>query len=175
MVIQANEARSTRVPKTAGASIVSYDILEDLLSFYMRSVAIALNREYEEKMAEVPLARATGRASTLLLVSANPGIRPSMIAHMIMKDRSSMTRLLNQLKRDGLLVEQVSAHERRAHELYLTDKGRAVVDALRPVAQSQSAEFFSVLSPEEQSQLLALLKTVYDHAVEIKSQTAGER
>jgi DNA-binding MarR family transcriptional regulator len=152
-------------PKTADYSNVKFDVLKDLLSFYSRSVGVALNRDYDAEIATVSLAKGTGKVTTLLLVGANPGIRPSVIAHFILKDRSATARLLDQMKRSGLLVEKVSASERRAHELYLTAKGQALIARIRTIAVKQSDDFFSVLSAAEQDQLLGLLKKLYEARV----------
>jgi DNA-binding MarR family transcriptional regulator len=152
-------------PKTADYSKLRFDVLKDLLSFYSRSVGVALNRDYDAQIAKVSLAKGTGKVTTLLLVGANPGIRPSVVAHFILKDRSATARLLDQMKRQGLLVEKVSAHERRAHELYLTAKGQALIQRVRAIAVKQSDDFFAVLSQEEQDQLLGLLKKLYEHRV----------
>jgi DNA-binding MarR family transcriptional regulator len=152
-------------PKTADYSNVRFDVLKDLLSFYARSVGVALNRDYDAQIATVSLAKGTGKVTTLLLVGANPGIRPSVVAHFILKDRSATARLLDQMKRNGLLVEKVSAAERRAHELYLTAKGQALIARVRAIALKQSGDFFSVLSVAEQDQLRALLKKLYESHV----------
>jgi DNA-binding MarR family transcriptional regulator len=159
---EAQFRKGQSAPKTTDYSNIKFDILTDLLSFYYRSASLALNRDYDAKIAKVSLARGTGKVSTLLLVGANPGIRPSVIAHFILKDRSAMARLLDQLKRGGLLVEKVSATERRAHELYLTTKGYALIDRVRAMAQQQSEDFFSVLSAAEQLLLLGILKKLYE-------------
>ena len=152
-------------PKTADYSKLRFDVLKDLLSFYSRSVGVALNRDYDAKIAKLSLAKGTGKVTTLLLVGANPGIRPSVVAHFILKDRSATARLLDQMKRQGLLVEKVSAVERRAHELYLTAKGQALIQRVRAIAVKQSDDFFAVLSEAEQDQLLRLLQKLYEHRV----------
>jgi len=158
-------SRTRPVPKTVDYSDVDFDILGDLLSFYLRSVNLALSRDYEPKMDAVSLARGTGKVSTLLLVDANPGIRPSVVAHFILKDRSAMVRLLDQLTRAGLIEQKVSATERRAHELYLTPKGQALARRVRASAVEQSEGFFSILSEEERAGLLRVLRKLYRHYV----------
>jgi DNA-binding MarR family transcriptional regulator len=159
---EAEFRKGQSAPKTVDYSSIKFDIFTDLLSFYYRSVSLALNRDYDPKIAKVSLARGTGKVSTLLLVGANPGIRPSVIAHFILKDRSAMARLLDQMKRNGLLVEKVSATERRAHELYLTPKGYALIDRVRAIALQQSGDFFSVLSAADRQHLLGILKKLYE-------------
>lgn len=157
--------QSPPAPKTIDYSGVKFDIMEDLLSFYLRSVSLALNRDNDRKIGKVSLARGTGKVSTLLMVGANPGVRPSVIADFILKERSAMARLLDQMKRNGLLVEKVSASERRAHELYLAANGYALIDRVRAVAVGQSADFYAILSEAERHQLLGILKKRYEEHI----------
>jgi DNA-binding MarR family transcriptional regulator len=159
------QVRREQQPKTADVSRVRLDILEDLLSFYMRVASVVLNRDYDHVISRVSLAGGTGKVATLLMVAANPGIRPSVLAHFVLRDRSAMTRLLHQMKGAGLIVEQISDKERRARELYVTIKGRALLDQVRTLAREQSDAFFSVLSQPEQKQLMALLKKLCHHHV----------
>jgi len=159
------QQRLEQAPKTADVSGVELDILEDLLSFYMRSIGVMLNRDYDHVLSEVSLAHGTGKVSTLLMVGSNPGIRPSVLAHHVLRDRAAMTRLLQQMKKAGLIVENISDQERRARELYLTAKGKALVDRVRALAAGQSEQFFRVLTAAEQKQLMTLLKKLYRHHV----------
>lgn len=152
-------------PRTINYSDVSLDILGDLLSFHARSVSIALNRDYDQAIGKVALAHGTGKVSTLLMVHANPGIRPSVIAHFIGRDRSSMARLLEQMKRNGLIDQKIDAEERRAHELYLTPKGEELVAEVRRIALDQSQRFFGVLDAADKAQLLRILMRLYEHHV----------
>jgi DNA-binding MarR family transcriptional regulator len=153
--------RPPQVPRTADISGIDLDILGGLLSFYIRVINLVLGRDLDGRMRGTPVARGTGKISTLLLVAANPGIRPSVIAHFNMKDRSAMVRILGQLRRAGLLRQSVSATERRAHELHLTPKGHAVVAEVRAIATRQSDAFFAMLSPEERRVLGGILDKVY--------------
>jgi len=157
--------RARLVPRTVDYSDLDFDILGDLLSFHLRSVNLALSWDYEPKMGRVSLTRGTGKVATLLLVDANPGIRPSVVAHFILKDRSAMVRLLDQLTGAGLIERKVSAAERRAHELYLTPEGRALARKVRAIAIEQSEGFFSVLGEDERASLLSVLRKLYRHHV----------
>jgi DNA-binding MarR family transcriptional regulator len=142
-------ARSGRAaPRTIDYSEVSFDVLGGLLSFYARSVSIALNRDYDQAIGH-----------------ANPGIRPSVIAHFIQKDRSAMAKLIDQMKRQGLVEQKVDAEERRAHELYLTPRGEELVADVRKIAKEQSDRFFSVLDEQDRRDLLRILMTLYQRHV----------
>ena len=161
------QTRKDQQPKTADVSAVKLDILEDLLSYYMLVVGVVLNRDYDHALSSVSLAHGTGKVSTLLMVAANPGIRPSVLAHYVLRDRSAMTRLLQQMKNAGLIIERISESERRARELYLTAKGRSILEKVRVLVTRQSDAFFGVLSSREQEQLMTLLKKLYSNHVHI--------
>jgi DNA-binding MarR family transcriptional regulator len=148
-------------PKSGDLASIDFDILRHLPSFFVRSVGVALNRDYDRKISEVALARGTGKVSVLLMVGANPGIRPSVLAHYIFKDRSAMGRLLDQMQRAGLIIEKISESERRAHELYLTPKGQKLVERVRAIATEQSDGFFSVLTEAELKQLVGIMQKLY--------------
>ena len=161
----ASTAMRSRTPTSSHYADVSFDVLGNLLSFYMRSSGIALNQDYDREISRVQLAHGTGKVSVLLMVHANPGIRPSVIAHFIRKDRSAMARLIEQMKRNGLLKHEIDADERRAHELYLTSKGEALVDRVRRIAVDQSDRFFGVLDERDRADLLRILMRLYEHHV----------
>lgn len=156
----------SQIPKTIDFSDIDFDIFTDLLSFYVRTVNLLVSRDLDGQMELLQVAGGTGKISTLLLVGSNPGIRPSVLAHFILKDRSAMGRLLDQMQQAGLVEQKISPEERRARELYLTAKGQRVAEQVRAVARRQSAEFFSILSAEEQADLLRLLRKVYVGYVE---------
>ncbi|WP_058962474.1 MarR family winged helix-turn-helix transcriptional regulator, partial [Type-E symbiont of Plautia stali] len=97
--------------------------LESLLSFYIRSINIAVSRDLDNKLSGLDVAKGTGKISTLLIVSRHPGIRPSAIADLIMRDRSSMGRLVDKMVQQGLVMRQSDPEDQRSQALYLTVKG----------------------------------------------------
>jgi DNA-binding MarR family transcriptional regulator len=160
---------AAQAPKTIDYQNIDFDIFGTLLSFYVRSVnilvsqdLILVSQDLDAQTIELGLSGGTGKISTILLVGANPGIRPSVLAHFIRKDRSAMGKLLDTMERAGLIEQRVSRVERRARELYLTDKGRALVQRTRDVVRRQDDEFFAALDAREREQLLGLLRKVYE-------------
>lgn len=146
---------------------VDLDVLEDTLSFYIRSMNIAVSRDLDERLDGLDVARGTGKVSTLLLVDSHPGIRPSVIAQMIMKDRSAMGRLVDQMVEHKLLTRRTSPSERRAQELYVTPKGAALAGKVRKIVTKQSTDFFSFMPAEDQAHLMDILRRAYRQIVGI--------
>ena len=156
------ERNAAQAPKTIDYQNIDFDIFGTLLSFYVRSVNLLVSKDLDEQTVELGLSGGTGKISTILLVGANPGIRPSVLAHFIRKDRSAMGKLLDAMERAGFIEQKISRVERRARELYLTDKGHAIVQRTRDTVRRQDNEFFAALDTGEREQLLALLRKVYE-------------
>ena len=159
--------RGLKPPKTIDYLNIDFDIFGDLLSFYVRTVNILVSQDLDARMEPLDLAGGTGKIATILLVAANPGIRPSVLAHFIRRDRSAMGKLLDAMEGAGLLEQRVSPVERRARELYLLPKGEALAERVRGVALRQDRDFFAVLDGDEQAQLRALLRKVYGHYLDM--------
>jgi DNA-binding MarR family transcriptional regulator len=153
------------MPPTKGppASVkdIDIDVLEDTLSFYIRSINLAVSRDLDEKLEGLDVARGTGKITTLLLVDGNPGIRPSIIAKLIIKDRSATGRLIDQMEEHELLFRETSADDSRAQELYITEKGHELAERVRGIVTRQSREFFSDISDEEHKLLIDILRRTY--------------
>ena len=159
--MEATARRGPKAPKVAAA--IDFDVFGDLLSFYVRTLNLLVSRDLDDRMEELGLAGGTGKIATLLLVGANPGIRPSMLAHIIRKDRSAMGKLLEAMGEAGLVEQRVSPKERRARELYLKPEGEALRNRVRAVALAQDRDFFAPLDGAEQVQLLGLMRKLYGH------------
>jgi DNA-binding MarR family transcriptional regulator len=153
---------AARKPPTSIAD-VNLDVLEDTLSFYIRTVNLAVSRDLDEKLDGCDVARGTGKITTLLLVDSHPGIRPSVIAQLCLKDRSAMGRLLEQMIEHGLLRQQVSGKDNRARELYITPKGAELAQQVRALVTVQSKDFFRFIPEEDQKTLMDILRRAYRH------------
>lgn len=140
---------------------VNLDVLEDTLSFYIRTLNIAVSRDLDEHLEGLDVAKGTGKITTLLLVDNYPGIRPSVIAHLIMRDRSAMGRLIDQMVEHNLIRREISQEDSRAQELYVTDVGAALAAKVRDIVPKQSSDFFSFIPEHEQQQVISILRRAY--------------
>jgi len=168
---EALERNPAKTPKTIDYQNINFDIFGSLLSFYVRSVNGLVSQDLDAQTESLGLAGGTGKISTLLLVSSNPGLRPSVLAHFIRKDRSAMGKLIEQMEKAGFIEQRVSRVERRARELFLTEKGRAIVQRVREVIKRQDDGFFAMLSTPEREALLGLLRKVYETYLDTAPQT----
>ena len=64
------------------------------------------------------------------------------------------------MEKKGWLSRQACPTDKRAFEVDLTDEGRRIIQAAIPPHQRAIEETFSVLTSEEQTQLVELLKNL---------------
>jgi DNA-binding MarR family transcriptional regulator len=143
------------------AADVDLDVLENLLSFYVRAVNYGLSSDLDRRLAGLEVARGTGKIATLLLIDSHPGIRASTIAKASLRDAASISRIIGRMLTAGLVEQRVAPAERRAQELYITARGRKVARRVREIVRQQSDEFFAPLSEADRAELLRILRDLY--------------
>lgn len=139
---------------------VDLGILDETLSFFIRTLNIAVSRDLDQRLEGLDVARGTGKVTTLLLVERHPGIRSSVIAEMTLRDRSAMGRLLDDLESHGLLTRKADPIDSRAQGLFLTAKGHDLARRVDAIV-GQSREFFADMDDEEYRQVITLLRRIY--------------
>ncbi|TDM12963.1 MarR family winged helix-turn-helix transcriptional regulator [Macrococcus bovicus] len=70
----------------------------------------------------------------------------------------NMTVILKNMERDGLVCRNVSPDDKRKSVIGLTAEGRKKFEQVLPAHRSEIDEAFDVLSAEERSQLITILK-----------------
>ena len=98
--------------------------------------------------------------TALFLIANHPGIRPSVIAEVSMKDRSEMRRVLHGLEANGLITRRINSTDTRARALFLTEAGERTVAELRRRVRSSRA-FFLDVPDDEYAQVMTLLRKIY--------------
>ena len=149
----------------ARESDIELDVLDETLSFFVRSINIAVSRDWDARVADLPPVRGVGKVTAMLLISRHPGIRPSVIADIAMKDRSEMGRILDGLVADGLIERRPSATDARARALFLTAGGEEMAAKIRGRVR-ESRDFLGDIDEETYRAVMAPLRALYWRLVE---------
>jgi DNA-binding MarR family transcriptional regulator len=147
-------------PLDLSAETVNFDVLNDTLSNFIRIINVAVSRDWEARIQDLPAVRGIGKVWTLFLIHNHPGIRPSTLATLSLRDRSDIARLLDALEKDGLIRRVTSPADSRAWELHLTAAGEALVVELRDRMKA-SRQFVGDVDDEDYTMLMQLLRKVY--------------
>lgn len=156
----------TPVPAEAPLSEAELRQAIELLFFAYRD----FTAEPDEILARYGFGRAHHRV--LYFVGRHPGATVSHLLGILRITKQSLGRVLNQLLREGFVVQKANARDRRHRLLHLTDKGREleasltalqgnrIVRAYREVGAGRAREFRSVLrhiiDPEDRDRVARL-------------------
>jgi DNA-binding MarR family transcriptional regulator len=91
----------------------------------------------------------------LAQVGAAEGITQQQLADSLLVTKGNVCQLIDRMEQAGLLERR---HEGRANRLFLTERGVEVYYGEVPAQEELIATLFLPLSPEEQNQLLDLLR-----------------
>lgn len=100
-----------------------------------------------------------GWFSVLSLIHDNPGITPAVLSRACGRDKSTITPVLRDLERDGLIARLDVPSDRRRHALRLTTAGEAALAHLAAHASAHDADL-DRLAGEHKAIVLDVLRRV---------------
>lgn len=119
---------------------------------------------FQAEMEEIGVDVTPVQFAALAAVSAMPGIDQVSLAGEIAFDRTTITGVIERLEAKGLLSRKVSAKDRRARELRITEEGNATLRKIRPGVEAAQRQMTRGLSAEEYDHLMSLLTKAVDAA-----------
>ena len=126
--------------------------------FAVRQAGRWISQLYDQHLAACGL-RSTQYAILAQLDRLGPASIAQLAEAMVM-DRTTITRNVTPLERDGLLEIAASAADRRRKELRLTAQGRQALAVARPHWRRAQQAFEQHFGPEQAAVLRTLLRAV---------------
>jgi DNA-binding MarR family transcriptional regulator len=102
------------------------------------------------------------QVDVLAKVGSFEGISQQELANALLVTKGNVCQLLDKMEGSGLLERRPDG---RVNRLFLTDQGRQVHDDIVPKHDAMLAGHFDTLSPEDQRELLRLLRQI-DRSIE---------
>ena len=93
-------------------------------------------------------------------LAGKEGLSVSVLAGKLLASKGNITRLLDRMEQDGLIIRHQHTADKRVHNIRLTGKGAELFNRMAPDHENWTHEILSVLDPREQAELVRLLKTV---------------
>jgi DNA-binding MarR family transcriptional regulator len=129
--------------------------MSDSLGFLISDVSRLMRRRFDERAREVGATRAQWR--TLTTLSRNEGLNQGALADLLEVEPITLCRMIDRLEESGLVERRRDPADRRAWQLFLTDKSKPILDDLRRMADDL---FVHVLSGLDDSERRALGKSL---------------
>jgi len=157
MVRRKNNPGNDRKPNGRGEDI-DYGPLADWVGFNLRMAQAAAFQAFARLAQEI--GTRPGRFATLMLIGRNPGISQTALSRANGRDKSSLTPVLNDLARRGLVVRRRTRADQRAYRLSLTPAGRRLLAELTQCARAHERTLDRVIGIREQKSFVRVLKRI---------------
>jgi DNA-binding MarR family transcriptional regulator len=163
-VVKRSPAKPKRSPPAEPDAVIEYGPLANWVGFNLRIAQIAAFQAFAREARAIGVS--TGRFAVLMLIEQNPGIRQTELSRANARDKSSLTPVLEDLVRSGLVLRERVVHDRRAYRLTLTAPGRAMLAKLLVCAKRHEANIEGILGARDSANLVRILKKLSDGLTE---------
>jgi DNA-binding MarR family transcriptional regulator len=133
--------------------------LGDFIGFHLRLAQDASFRAFARHSGQRRIK--PGRFAALMVIHHNPGISQIALSRAIARDKSTVTPLVQELRRLGLVRRRQSANDRRSVTLTLTAAGEAMLDDLLAHAREHDRKLDEIVGIKK-AEFIRLLKKVAD-------------
>jgi DNA-binding MarR family transcriptional regulator len=143
----------------AGAGgVVDFGPLARWIGFNLRMAQESTFQAFSRRSKDV--GEHPGRFATLTIIARNPGISQTELSQANGRDKSSITPVIEDLVRRGLVERKRVRSDRRAWRLSLTAAGKSTLATLMRCARAHERNLDRVIGARERTRFLAILKKI---------------
>ena len=146
--------------------------MSDSLGFLISDVSRLMRRRFDERAREVGATRAQWR--TLTTLSRNEGLNQGALADLLEVEPITLCRMIDRLEESGLVERRRDPSDRRAWQLFLTDKSKPILDDLRRMADDLFVQVLSGLDDSERQALGRSLERMRSNLLNLPSPSLTE-
>lgn len=96
--------------------------------------------------------------AALSAIHTTPGLDQATLANHIAYDRVTIGGVTDRLEQKGLIRREINPNDRRARELFLTQKGEETLKAIRPIVWRLQSMLLAGLDERERDVFVGLLR-----------------
>jgi DNA-binding MarR family transcriptional regulator len=141
---------------------IDYGPLADWVGFNLRMAQAAAFQAFSRLASEI--GTRPGRFATLMLIGRNPGISQTALSRANGRDKSSLTPVLDDLARRGLVARRRTRADQRTYRLSLTPAGRRLLAELTRCAREHERKLDRIIGAREQKAFVRALKRIIAEA-----------
>ena len=130
--------------------------LEDSLGFQVNMTANAMKNRFNDFLK--PYALTSEQYVIMKSVQENPDISPTQLANITFKDKTTITRMINTLVTNKMLIRVPKEGDRRAYEIQWSIEGRELMEKILPITETIIAKLSSQFLPKDLHIFLTILE-----------------
>jgi DNA-binding MarR family transcriptional regulator len=142
---------------------IDFGPFEDWVGFHLRMAQDASFQAFDREAHGLEVR--PGRFAALVLIGRNPGISQTALSRAISRDKSTLTPLLGDLVRRGLVERSRTRTDRRTYRLKLSASGGRVLATLTDAAMRHEVNLDRVIGKRDRTLFLRILRKIAAHVV----------
>ncbi|MCJ2177532.1 MarR family winged helix-turn-helix transcriptional regulator [Novosphingobium album (ex Hu et al. 2023)] len=135
--------------------------MERRVGTVLAQVARLMRRAFDERAREIGVTRPQWQVLSVLM--RHEGIKQGGLAEILEVEPITAGRMIDRMQDAGLVERRSDPADRRAWRLFLTARGREMVQRLHPLAIETSNAALNGISQEDQADLLRILDTMLEN------------
>ena len=143
--------------QAAGKSI-NFGPLATWIGFNLRMAQESAFQAFSRRSLEV--GESPGRFATLTLIARNPGISQTELSQAAGRDKSSLTPVVEDLVRRGMVERKRTRDDRRTYRLNLTGPGKKTLTQLTRCARRHERILDSIIGMRDRKRFIQILKKI---------------
>jgi DNA-binding MarR family transcriptional regulator len=140
------------------AESIKFGPLGTWVGFNLRMAQEAAFQAFSRRSQEI--GESPGRFATLTIIARNPGISQTELSQAAGRDKSSLTPVVEDLVRRGLVERKRLSHDRRAYCLNLTVAGRKTLIMLTRCARRHERNLDGIIGLRDRKRFIQILKKI---------------
>lgn len=137
--------------------------MQDSLGFLLNHAALKIKAELSRQIKNKGYNLSTAQWAILSIIVDNEGISQTNLASKTFKDKASLTRILDILEKDHLIVRERSTKDRREQNIYMTDNGKEILNVTVDAAYEANKVATAGINESKILELKEILKRVCDN------------
>ena len=133
-------------------------ILEDSLGFQVNMTANAMKNRFNTFLK--PYGLTSEQYVIMKSVEENPDISPTQLSEITFKDKTTITRMINTLVQNEMLIRIPKQDDRRAYEIRWSDKAEKIMNEILPLTEDVIKKLRSQFDANELRTFLRILETL---------------
>lgn len=142
----------------AFAESLNFGPLAHWVGFNLRMAQEAAFQAFSRRSLEI--GESPGRFATLTLIARNPGISQTELSHANGRDKSSLTPVVEELVRRGLVERKRMDSDRRTYRLNVTPSGKKILTTLTRCARRHERNLDHVIGARDRKRFVQILKKI---------------
>ena len=142
----------------AFAESLNFGPLAHWVGFNLRMAQEAAFQAFSRRSLEI--GESPGRFATLTLIARNPGISQTELSLASGRDKSSVTPVVEDLVRRGLVERKRMDSDRRTYRLNVTPSGKKILTTLTRCARRHERNLDHVIGARDRKRFVQILKKI---------------